>query len=639
MCGITGIIHPQAQLYITEASRLLAHRGSDDEGIFTHKKLSLAHRRLSILDLSENGHQPMISENGRYILIFNGEIYNHQQLRESLKTKYCFKSSTDTETLLYGLIEFGKDFVNQLNGIFAFAFFDTEAENLLIVRDKFGIKPLYYYVDNQTFAFGSEIKSFLALPHFDKQIDSEALVNYIALLWSAGEKTPFKNVKKLLAGHYLTLNLKSPDDFEIHQYYQIPFTGEYSDKTELELIEELEKRLLKAVERQLMADVPLGFFLSGGLDSSAIVAMARKLHPNKPLKCYTIKTDNADQQIEGFADDLKYAHLVAKHLNLDLVEVETEVNIKQDFDNMIYHLDEPQADFAPINVLDICKLARKEGYKVLLGGVAGDELFSGYRRHQALTYNQYLDFIPPFLGKVIPSFLLKINTNFASGRRIKKLLNGLNVDKTQRLYQYYEWLPLDTVKSLFKNRKSIETYSPQALFESLLEEIPHEKSDLNKLLFWDLKTFLPDHNLNYTDKMSMATGVEVRVPFLDIELLEFSCQIQPKLKMKGITTKYLLKKMMEKYLPHEVIYRSKTGFGVPLRQWIKHDLDTMIQQYLSKELIEKRGIFEVKAIEELIKDNKNGNIDASYSILCLMAIESWYRQFVDKSIKQSIIIK
>lgn len=633
MCGIIGIVHPQAQQYITEASRLMSHRGLDDEGVFAYKSLSLAHRRLSILDLSENGHQPMISENGRYVLIFNGEIYNYPALRESLKIKYSFKSSTDTETLLYGLIEFGKDFINQLNGIFAFAFFDTLTENLLIVRDQFGVKPLYYYTDNQTFAFGSEIKSFLALPNFDKQIDSEALVNYLTLLWSAGEKTPFKRVKKLPAGYYLTLNLKSPNDFKIHQYYQIPFTDKYTHKTENELIDELEKKLLKAVERQLMADVPLGFFLSGGLDSSTIVAMARKIHPDKPLKCYTIKTNNSDHQMEGFADDLKYARLVAKHLNLDLVEVETEINIKQDFDKMIYHLDEPQADFAPINVLNICKLAREDGCKVLLSGVAGDELFSGYRRHQALTYHQYLDFIPSFLGKVIPPFLHKINTNFAIGRRTKKILNGLTLDKTQRIYQYYEWLSLDTVKDLFKDRKSIETYSPQVFFESLLQEISLEKSDLNKLLFWDLKTFLPDHNLNYTDKMSMATGVEVRVPFLDIELLEFSCQIPPKLKMHGITTKYLLKKTMEKYLPHEVIYRSKTGFGIPLRQWIKLDLDSMIQQYLSKELIEKRGFFKVKAIEKLINDNKNGKVDASYSILCLMAIESWHRQFVDKLIK------
>lgn len=630
MCGIVGIIHPQAQQHIIEASCLMAHRGLDDEGIFTHKNLSLAHRRLSILDLSENGHQPMISENGRYVLIFNGEIYNYQQLRESLKTNYCFTSSTDTEILLYGLIEFGKNFINHLNGIFAFAFFDAETENLLIVRDQFGIKPLYYYADNHTFAFGSEIKSFLALPHFNKRIDTKALVNYVTLLWSAGERTPFSQVKKLLAGHYLTLNLKTPNDFEIHQYYQIPFTGEYTHKTESELIDELEKRLLKAVERQLMADVSLGFFLSGGLDSSAIVAMARKLHPQKPLKCYTIKTNNADQQVEGFADDLKYARLVAKHLKLDLVEVETEINIKQDFDNMIYHLDEPQADFAPINVWNICNLAQKDGYKVLLGGVAGDELFSGYRRHQALIYNRYLDIIPPFIGKMISSFLHKINTNFAVGRRVKKILNGLTLDKTQRLYQYYEWLSLETVRSLFKDRKSIETYMPETFFKSLLQEIPHEKSDLNRLLLWDLKTFLPNHNLNYTDKMSMAAGVEVRVPFLDIELLEFSCQIPPKLKMKGLTTKYLLKKLMEKYLPHEVIYRSKTGFGVPLRQWIKHDLDTMIQQYLSKELIEKRGIFEVKAVEKLINDNKNGKVDATYSILCLMAIESWHRQFIDK---------
>jgi asparagine synthase (glutamine-hydrolysing) len=631
MCGITGIIHPQAHQYIADASKRMAHRGPDDEGVFTHKNLALAHRRLAILDLSENGHQPMISENGRYVLVFNGEIYNHLELRNSLENKYSFKSSTDTETLLHGLIEFGKDFIKQLNGIFAFVFFDTETEELLIVRDQFGVKPLYYYADNQTFAFGSEIKSFLALPDFDKEIDKESLVNYLTLLWSAGEKTPFQKVKKLLAGHYLTLNLKAPSDFQIHQHFQIPFTGEYSQKTENELIAELEKRLLKAVERQLMADVPLGFFLSGGLDSSAIVAMARKLHPNKILKCYTIKTNSDNQKTEGFSNDLQYARLVAKHLNLDLVEVESEVNIQRDFDEMIYHLDEPQADFASINVLNICKLAQKQGYKVLLGGVGGDELFSGYRRHKALAFHPYLDFMPTFIGKIISHFLPRMNANFAILRRVKKILNGLNLTKNQRLFQYYEWIPLEVVRGLFRDRKNVEPYSPQIFFEKLLKEIPQEKNDLNKLLFWDMKTFLPDHNLNYTDKMSMATGVEVRVPFLDIELLEFSCQIPTKLKMKGMTTKYLLKKLMEKYLPHEVIYRSKTGFGVPLRQWIKYDLDTMIQQYLNKKTIEKRGVFEYESVRNLLENNKKGKIDASYSILCLMAIESWHRQFIDKN--------
>jgi asparagine synthase (glutamine-hydrolysing) len=630
MCGIVGIVHPQAQQYIAEASRLMTHRGPDDEGIFTHENLSLAHRRLSIIDLSENGHQPMVSENGRFVLIFNGEIYNHQELRESLIPKYSFKSSTDTETLLYGLIEFGKAFINQLNGIFAFAFFDTQTHDLWIVRDQFGVKPLYYYADNQTFAFGSEIKSFLALPHFDTQIDSEALVDYLTLLWSVEGKTPFRKVKKLLAGHLISLNLDQPNDYQISQYYQIPFTGKYTHQTEAQLIDELEKRLLKAVERQLMADVPFGFFLSGGLDSSAILAMARKLHPHKTLKCYTIKTNRTDQHSEGFEDDLYYARLVAKHFNLELMEVATEINIVENFDTMIYHLDEPQADFSSINVLNICNLARKEGCKVLLSGVAGDELFSGYRRHQALKYHQYLDLFPTFLRNIFHSFSSRISTNFTFGRRLKKMLDSLSVSKTERMYRYYEWLSIDTVKKLFKDKKAVENYTPQGFFQSLIQAISPEKSDLNRLLFWDLKTFLPNHNLNYTDKMSMAMGVEVRVPFLDIELLEFSCLIPPHLKMKGITTKYLLKKMMEKYLPKEVIYRSKTGFGVPLRQWMKHDLDVMIQQYLSKEWIEKRGIFEVEEVKMLIENNKKGKIDASYSILCLMAIESWHRQFVDR---------
>lgn len=640
MCGIIGIVNDKASKYITQCNVRISHRGPDSNGEFTSGNLAFGHQRLAIQDLSLNGHQPMHSSDKRFTIIFNGEIYNHQDIRSEIAHKYPFKSTSDTETILYGFIEYGVALWKRLNGIFALAIFDNQTRDLWLVRDHFGVKPLYYYHKDDTLLFASEIKAFIEFPNFDKTLDSTALLNYISFLWSPGEQTPFQHVKKLLAGHYLHLNTTTPSVINIEKYYEIPFNGIYTKSTERDLIDELDKKLFKAVERQLLSDVPVGFFLSGGLDSSLIVAMAKKIRPTEKLRCYTIDANNGET-FEGFTNDLQYARLVAKQLDLDLQIIKAQPDIVNDFDKMIYHLDEPQADPAPLHVLNICKQARKDGFVVLLGGTAGDDLFSGYRRHQALAYERYIQMMPLFLVKGLENLVSFINVSHPTLRRMSKFLHSVDKKPTERLADFFCWTPLDRAKDLFSEdiKQKIGKYNPTHILLDALDNIPKETHALNRMLYWDLKYFLTDHNLNYTDKLSMAVGVEVRVPFLDLELLEFSTTLPLHLKMKGTTTKYLLKKVAERYLPHDVIYRPKTGFAAPARQWITNDLKEMVNETLSAASLKKQGIFNPITVKQLIEDNKAGKIDASYTIWSILAIESWLELFCEVTeISDKIIV-
>ena len=311
MCGIIGFlnINVEDERYLEIAS----HRGPDDKGVYIGKNIILGHNRLSILDLSENGHQPFISKDDKFILVFNGEIYNHWEIRKELRNLgYNFNSTSDTETLLNGYRHFGKGILNKLNGIFSFAIFDKEKNQLFIARDHFGVKPLYYYHKHEQFAFASEFKTIWSTNFFDIELNKNALPNYLNFLWSPGQNTPFKYLKKLLPGHYICLDLEDPNIVaQPQKYYEIPFIGKYSHESENELIDKLDILLQNAVKRQLLSDVPVGFFLSGGLDSSLLVAIARKLSPEKKIQAFTIRVD-IDKGDEGFVDDLYYAKKVAK---------------------------------------------------------------------------------------------------------------------------------------------------------------------------------------------------------------------------------------------------------------------------------------------------------------------------------------
>lgn len=632
MCGIIGAIGITNNVINTKALNLISHRGPDSSGSFFHRNVFLGHARLSIQDLSENANQPMFSSDDRFVIIFNGEIYNHQELRSELINDYEFKSSGDTETVLYGFIKYGVDILEKLNGIFAFAIYDTISQEIIIARDQFGVKPLYYYFDKDIFLFGSEIKSFLPYK-INKEISAQSLFNYLTFLWSPGEATPFKDVKKLLPGSFLKFKTSQLNDFKSVKYFELQdkfLTNE--ELTEEDYINKLEKHLLNAVHRQMISDVPIGFFLSGGLDSSLLVAMARKLNPNLVMKCFTIDVGHNCGEFEGFTDDLTYAKKVANLLEVDLEIIKADIDIVSMFDKMIWHLDEPQADAAPLNVFKIASLARDNNIKVLIGGAAGDDLFSGYRRHQALFYEKFFKYIPQFIGRIINYFTNKFPVNVAILRRIRKITSNIHLTSLRRQLEYFAWLPENIVTSLFSPewKKKVESYDPFNYFISLHNDLSIETSELDRMLYWELKTFLVDHNLNYTDKLSMAVGVEARVPYLDLDLVAFSRIIPSSLKMKGKETKYILKKVAERYLPNDIIYRSKTGFGAPVRQWITNDLEGIIKERLSPEKLKERGIFDADKVWQLINDNKNGKIDASYTIWALLSIESWFIQFVDE---------
>ena len=629
MCGILGSYSKKFH-FKEEHLNIISHRGPDDKGYFFENNVMLGHRRLSIVDLSINGHQPMSTIDNSYTIVFNGEIYNHIEIRnELIKEGFKFKSNSDTETLLYGYVKWGIEILKKLNGIFAFAIYDKLNSKLFIARDQFGVKPLYYYNQDGIFAFSSELKALSQIDGFDKSIRIESLFFYLQTLYAPGNMTPFSSVNKLLPGHYLMLDTLT-GTIEDNTYYKLIFTESDQNKSEEDWADELDLILNKAVERQLMSDVPVGFFLSGGLDSSLLVAIAKSKSNQDSIKCFTISTGEKMVN-EGFSDDEFYAKKVAKYLNVDLEILPAQVFSKNLFDKMIWHLDEPQADPAPLNVYNICKGARENGIKVLIGGAAGDDLFTGYRRHQVLLLEKYYKLIPFFLKKIFSSLILKLNSRSTFIRRLKKLIRNISVSKIERLSGYFMWLEEDVIFNLFEKSSQLKLKKdilPMSYWQNLLNNFPSSTSDINKMLYLELSTFLPDHNLNYTDKMSMAVGVETRVPYLDFELVEFANRLPIRYKMKGKTTKYLLRKVAEKYLPMDVIYRPKTGFGAPIRTWIREDLKNQLDLFSTDSILIKKGILNSTAVKKLIDNDNSGKIDASYTILGLLAIDSWYNQFL-----------
>ena len=630
MCGIVGIYGGDIGL-IDSACSSLSHRGPDDSGIYLdHKnKVALGHQRLSIIDLSDLGHQPMFSEDNKFIIVFNGEIYNFIELKDDLiKQGYSFKGSSDTEVLLNLYIAYGEEMLEKLNGIFAFAILDISNKKLFIARDALGVKPLYYFQEGDTFSFASEIKALFDLKPRDIEIDIESVNRYLAFLWCPGDGTPIKSIKKLKPGEALII-----ENGQIKNkwfWYKLPnFRNINSDLSKAESINGTTYNLRKAVHRQMVSDAPLGAFLSGGLDSSAVVSFAREL--NQEINCFTIET--IGKQDYGFVDDLPFAKKVAKHLNVNLEVVPVDSSkIADDIQSMVVQLDEPLADPASLNVRYISKLAKEQGIKVLLSGSGGDDLFTGYRRHLAIDIERYWSWMPQKIRALIDTSSKELNTNKPLQRRLKKLFNGASLNENDRLINYFRWTNNVTIESLLSDdfKEIINISNPDSPMLDFISPISRDSSRLDRMLSIEQRFFLADHNLNYTDKMSMAEGVETRVPFLDKELVDFVAKIPNKYKQNGRQGKWVLKKAMEPFLPKSIIYRPKTGFGVPLRRWINKELNELLRDLLSAESIKNRGIFSAQSVEKLLMDNDSGKIDASYTILSLLCIEIWCRAYIDK---------
>lgn len=630
MCGIVGIAGLNNANALQAMLKAVAHRGPDDDGVWVDERefLGLAHARLSIIDLSAMGHQPMWDASRRYIAVYNGEVYNHRELRAKLQSVGVkFQGQSDTEVVLELFARFGPASLVQLNGIFSLAIWDKERRELIVARDALGVKPLYYTEGPSHFAFASELKALLPVLE-TRTLDAVALHRYLSFLWCPGEGTPLREVRRVEPGEAIVVR----DGRVVNRFkwYELPARrSPHAARTGItNLITGTAETIRAAVQRQMVADVKVGAFLSGGLDSSSVVAFAREQSPD--LHCFSI--DLVGGNDAGFADDLPYARRVAKHLGvqLDVVSVPAS-RMAADLEEMFWTLDEPLADPAPLNVLYISRLARERGIKVLLSGAGGDDLFSGYRRHLALRYERMWSWMPAGGRRLLAAAARQLNAGTAVGRRAQRLFAHVDESTDQRLAGYFKWARAERLYPLYSRRFRAELAGQRAdqpmldYLAGISEEIP----PLERMLALEQRFFLSDHNLAYTDRMSMAVGVEVRVPFLDIEVVDWAARIPDKYKQRGTVGKWVLKKAMEPHLPHDVIYRPKTGFGAPLRRWLRNELRPLADDLLSTHVLSKRGLFDPASVQRLRDLDACSKVDGAYTILALMGIEIWCRRFVD----------
>jgi asparagine synthase (glutamine-hydrolysing) len=630
MCGITGFIGFKEEGLIERMLSVTRHRGPDasDYWIDQEFPISLGHNRLSILDLSDRGKQPMWDDTGRYCITYNGEIYNYQVLKKSLESKgYRFCSSTDTEVLLNLFREKGPSCLQDLNGIWAFALWDVEEQKLFLSRDPLGVKPLYYAFVNGKVIFASEIKSLLCWSGLPREVDPAAVYETLTYLWTPGPRTIFKYVRKLLPGHMLTI--QPGGEPKIYDVIQIRPDLPLDNLDERSVDQVIQAQLYQSVQSQLVSDVPVGAFLSGGLDSSAVVAMAER-NGHRISHCYTINYAGG-RSWEGMVNDLQYARKVAHQLGVECLEIPLESSILKRTREMIWHLDEPQADLAPLNVLLIAEAARANGDYVLLSGAGGDDIFSGYRRHVAFNIESWWDWIPLPMRKGLRVASGGLHASHPFSRRLKRLLLYADRSREERMIRYFTWAPEQTVLRLFQGdwQAHLWEHDPLAVMSESLNRYTKGWESLNKMLFLDTRFFLADHNLNYTDKMGMARGVEIRVPLVDLDLVKLAFRIPGRLKQKGLTGKYIFKRAMEPFLPADVIYRPKTGFVAPVREWMLGPLNEQIRTVLSREALNRRGWFSYRAIEGLFDELKRGREDLHYLLLAVYMLEEWARLFID----------
>ncbi|MBT37548.1 MAG: asparagine synthase (glutamine-hydrolyzing) [Myxococcota bacterium] len=634
MCGIAGYSGDFDTALLERMNEAIAHRGPDDAGVasYPEHRVGLAHRRLSIIDLSPRGHQPMTDITGTVSIVYNGEIYNYRALREELVADgYRFKSSCDTEVLLNLYLRDGEKMMERLNGIFAFALYDSRDGSILVVRDGVGVKPLYFTQTPKGVIFSSELKALLQESSVDRSLDHSAVHHHLLYLWSPSPLTMLKAVKKLEPG--CALRIRDGRIQRQWRFYELPYDQEFIEWPVEDIVVQVRKYLTQAVERQLVADVPVGAFLSGGLDSSGVVALAQRAMGKDRLQCFTIGFRDPRAISEGMADDLPYARRVAEHLDVDLQVIQVGPEMVEELRNMVFHLDEPQADPAPINALFISRLAREHGIKVLLSGAGGDDIFTGYRRHSALMLEPYWSWLPTGARSGMRAAAQRIRPETEFRRRISKAFRYADLEGDERLAAYFHWITPEQLLPILSPtlREDFIRHGSSPVL-SVLEDLPASVPALNRMLFLEAKFFLADHNLNYVDKVSMASGVEVRVPMLDPDLIALAARLPLGVKHRRGTGKWILRRALSPYLPPEVISRGKTGFGAPLRHWLRDDLRPTVDDVLSETSIDRRGLFDATGVREMIERDRNQRCDASYTIFSMICIELWCRMFVDKPV-------
>jgi asparagine synthase (glutamine-hydrolysing) len=644
MCGISGVVNCGDRETLARMTHVQAHRGPDDSGLWDRQfpdgsYIGLGSRRLAILDLSPLGHMPMCNEDRTVWITYNGEIYNFGALRAELESKgHRFVSHTDTEVILHLYEQEGPDCVKRLNGMFAFAICDLRSgtPTLFVARDHFGVKPFYYFHDGLRFAFASEIKALLQIPEIDAELDPESLHQYLTFLWVPDPKTMFRRILKLPAGHYAMLR---KGEFKLTQYWDLTFpaANQTYSRSEADLADEVRERFRRSVEAQMVSDVPIGAFLSAGLDSSGIVAMMTRA-TNQPVRTYTITFPRKYRVGETTLDDPEVATRLARHLGCENERILVEPDVTDLLPRLVWHMDEPTADPAIITAYLVCREARKQA-TVLLSGVGGDELFAGYRKHVAHYWAKAYGRVPSVARgaaeagmAALPS--LRGTMLKGSVRLAKKMVRSASLDSVDRFIANCTYLDVDQKSALYSSAMAAEVsgYDPARGHREGFDHV-RDADFLHQMLYLDSKIFMPSLNLTYNDKMSMASSVEVRVPFLDRELAEFvAWKVPPRMKLKGTlrpTTKYIFRQAMRDILPREVLQQPKAGFAAPVDYWLAHDLKEMVDDLLSPAQLGKRGLFQPTAVQRYIDEHRSGRHDWSMQLWQFLTLELWMQTFLD----------
>jgi len=634
MCGINGIAFSsksrrQIDRRALEAMRdVQFHRGPDDGGMFIDENVGLGHRRLSIVDVS-HGAQPMFNEDGRFVIVYNGEIYNHADYRAELEEKgHVYKTHCDTETILHLYEEYGAKALEKLRGMFAFAIYDRREETIFIARDRLGVKPLYYVHDEQgNLFFGSEIKTILEAGGVKPELNYRALPDQMANHGTSYDETLFKGVKRLLPGHFL---IWQDGKLKVEEYWDLKFEpksvppasagGLNSEKADKHFIDEWRELFKNAVKLRLMADVPLGMFLSGGIDSSAICAMMAEM-VDEPIKTFSVGFKERE------ANEFEYARVVSKAFKTEHHEITiTPEQFFAELPNLVWHEDEPIGFIASVPLYFVSKLAQKH-VKVVLTGEGSDEILAGYGRYakalQLLTYGEkYENYTPGFVRGIVKSgaeiFGGKLNRTFLTRQSD---IENLFLDN-------FGVFPRAMQSNLLSNetKSRISELNPYVYQNKWLEKTD-AREVLDKLLYVDTKTYLHEL-LMKQDQMSMAASIESRVPFLDHKLVEFTAKMPTRMKLRGKDTKFLLREAMRGILPDEILTRSKMGFPVPVGNWFRHEFRHIIDEYVLSERSRDRGIFNADAVRELVaKHNAGENHDER--LWFLVNFEIWQRRFFD----------
>lgn len=644
MCGISGVVNCGDRETLARMTRVQAHRGPDDSGLWDRKfpdgsYIGLGSRRLAILDLSPVGHMPMCNEDRTVWITYNGEIYNFAELRRELEAKgHRFASHTDTEVIVHLYEQEGPDCVKRLNGMFAFAICDlrSAAPTLFIARDHFGVKPFYYFHDGRRIAFASEIKALLQIPEVEAELDPESLHQYLTFLWVPDPKTMFRRILKLPAGHYATFR---KGELEITQYWDLTFppANQTYERSEHDLAEEGRERFRRSVEAQMVSDVPIGAFLSAGLDSSSIVAMMCQA-TNQPVRTYTITFPRKYRVGETTLDDPEVATRLAHSLGCDNERIVVEPNVMDLLPRLVWHMDEPTADPAIITAYLVCREARKQA-TVLLSGVGGDELFAGYRKHVAHYWAEAygrVPFLARTLGEAALAALPSLRGTPLKGRLrlAKKMARSATLNAVDRFIANCTYLDSNQKSGLYRSGVMDEALrSDPGIRHRAAFDRMRDADFLHQMLYLDTKIFMTSLNLTYNDKMSMASSVEVRVPFLDRKLAEFvAWSIPPNMKLKGFfrpTTKHIFRRAMRDILPREVLQQPKAGFAAPVDYWLAHDLKEMVDDLLSPAQLHQRGLFKPATVQRFVDEHRSGRQDWSMQIWQFLTLELWMRTFLD----------